>query len=257
MSRCEYQTSRFFIPAKPAIAVRYSSTVSRTTRSCSAPRNPLSRAAISMLAAQPLDVPLPRARERLVEVVDVEDQPPLGRGEDAEVRQVRVPATLHREARARRRAQVLGHDQRRPAIERERRHEHAPVADRHQLRHTGLRLALEQRRPDRPGAAGGSNVACSARGTSLRAALPRATRSATDRCGVGARGVSACASCGATVRGRPGPCRGRHCLGAPVRRGARRALWRAPCRRPRSRVPRSSPHGSAPCRAAPARATCR
>ena len=54
MSRCEYQTSRFFIPAKPAIAVRYSLTVSRTTRSCSAPRNPLSRAAISMLAASRL-----------------------------------------------------------------------------------------------------------------------------------------------------------------------------------------------------------
>jgi hypothetical protein len=44
-----------------------------------------------------LDVPLPRTGERLVEIVDVEHQPPLGRREHAEVRQVRVPAALHRE----------------------------------------------------------------------------------------------------------------------------------------------------------------
>ena len=47
---------------------------------------------------QALDVPLPRSRQRLVEVVEVEHQPPLGRGEHAEVRQVRVAAALHREA---------------------------------------------------------------------------------------------------------------------------------------------------------------
>ena len=54
MSRCAYQTSRFFIPAKLAIAVRYAPTVSSTIRSCSPPRNPLSRAAINMLAANRL-----------------------------------------------------------------------------------------------------------------------------------------------------------------------------------------------------------
>jgi hypothetical protein len=35
---------------------------------------------------QPLDIPLERAGQRLVEVVDVEDQPPLRRGERAEIR---------------------------------------------------------------------------------------------------------------------------------------------------------------------------
>ena len=54
MSRWAYQTSRFFIAAKPAIAVRYSSTVSSTICSWSLTGKPLSRAAISMLAARRL-----------------------------------------------------------------------------------------------------------------------------------------------------------------------------------------------------------
>jgi hypothetical protein len=41
---------------------------------------------------QALDVPLPRARQRLVEVVEVEDQVAVGRGEAAEVREVRIAA---------------------------------------------------------------------------------------------------------------------------------------------------------------------
>ena len=91
-----------------------------------------------------LDIPLPRPRERLVEVVDVEHQPALGRGKRAEVRQVRVTAALHGEARVGRRRQIAGHDQRRTPIEGERRDQHAPVADRHELRHPRLGLALEQ-----------------------------------------------------------------------------------------------------------------
>ena len=50
---------------------------------------------------QPLDVPLERARERLVEVVEVEDHPAVGPGERAEVAQVRVAAQLHLQARRR------------------------------------------------------------------------------------------------------------------------------------------------------------
>ena len=42
----------------------------------------------------PFDVPLPRSRQRLVEVVDVEDLLPFGGGEGAEVGQMRVPAQL-------------------------------------------------------------------------------------------------------------------------------------------------------------------
>ena len=46
---------------------------------------------------EPLDVPLPRPGKGLVEVVDVEDQPALRRGERTEVHQVRVATHLCRE----------------------------------------------------------------------------------------------------------------------------------------------------------------
>ena len=144
MSRCEYHTSRFFIPAKLAIAVRYAPTVSSTIRSCSLRAKAVVARRDQHAHRQALDVPLPRTRQRLVEIVDIEHQPPLRRGEHPEVRQVRIPAALHRQPRPRRRGEVAGHDHRRPAIERERRDQHPPVADRHQLRHARLRLALEQ-----------------------------------------------------------------------------------------------------------------
>ena len=48
-----------------------------------------------------LDVPLPGPRQGLVEVVDVEDEATLRGGEHAEVRQVGVPAGLHRDTRLR------------------------------------------------------------------------------------------------------------------------------------------------------------
>ena len=129
ISRCAYHTSSCFIAANSAIAVRYRPTVSSTIRSCSLARKPLSRAAINMLTARPLNVPLP---------------PPLGRREHPEVRQVRIPAALHRQPRPRRRGKITRHDYRRPAIERKRRHEHPPVADRDQFWDACLSLAFEQ-----------------------------------------------------------------------------------------------------------------
>ena len=96
---------------------------------------------------QPLDVPLERAGQGLVEVVDVEDQPPLRRGERAEVRQVGVPAQLHPQPGGGRPGQIRCHRQRRTAVEGERGHQHPPVPDRHQLRYPRLRLAQQQ--PDR------------------------------------------------------------------------------------------------------------
>ena len=92
---------------------------------------------------EPLDVPLERPGQRLVEVVDAEHQPPVGSRERAEVRQMRVAAELHVQARARRTGEVGRHQGGAAAVERERRDEHAPVADRHQLRHARLRLLLE------------------------------------------------------------------------------------------------------------------
>ena len=44
---------------------------------------------------QPLDVPLERTGQRLIEVVQVEDQPPFGRGEGTEVQQMSITAQLH------------------------------------------------------------------------------------------------------------------------------------------------------------------
>ena len=44
---------------------------------------------------EPLDVPLPRPRQGLVEVVDAEDEIALLGPEDAEVEEMRVTAELH------------------------------------------------------------------------------------------------------------------------------------------------------------------
>ena len=90
----------------------------------------LDRAATAKLAAQALEIPLPRARQGLVEVVDVEDQPAFRGGEPAEVHQVAITAQLHREPSVRRRSQVGGHARRRSTEEAELRLRHPPVADR-------------------------------------------------------------------------------------------------------------------------------
>ena len=93
---------------------------------------------------QPLEIPFERARQRLVEVVDVEHKPPIGRGESTEVRQVRIAAQLHVQTRPRRTLEVCRHQVRRATVERKRRDHHPPVADRHQLRHPRRRLLLQQ-----------------------------------------------------------------------------------------------------------------
>ena len=59
-------------------------------------------------------VPLPGRRQGLVKVVDVEDHRPLRRGEQTEVREVRVATRLHRQSGSRRGSQIRGHDQGRP-----------------------------------------------------------------------------------------------------------------------------------------------
>ncbi len=96
------------------------------------------------------DVVLERAGQRLVEVVEVEEQGALGRGEDAEVGEVRVAAELRREAGPGRVLEVGGHDPRRPAVEGERRDQHAPVAHGHQVGLASGVLFFQQR--DRIGA---------------------------------------------------------------------------------------------------------
>ena len=151
ISRREYHTSRFFMAANSDMAVAVPPTVSSTIRACVLGAEAVVARGDQHARRQPLDVPLPRPGQRLVEVVDVEHQPPLGRGEHAEVRQVRVPAALDGQPRSRRRREVAGHDQRRAAIERERRDEHAAVADRHQLGDTRRPPAARAARPGRAG----------------------------------------------------------------------------------------------------------
>ena len=89
---------------------------------------------------QALEIPLPRARQGLVEVIDVEDQPAFRGGEPAEVHQVPITAKLHREPSARRRSQIGGHARRRSTEEAELRLCHPPVADRQELGHPALPL---------------------------------------------------------------------------------------------------------------------
>ena len=45
---------------------------------------------------EPLEVPFPWGRQRLVEIIDVEDDISLRRGEAAEIQQMSVAASLHR-----------------------------------------------------------------------------------------------------------------------------------------------------------------
>ena len=137
---------------------------------------------------EPLDIPLERPRQRLVEVVRVEHEPPVRGRVHPEVREVRVAAQLHVQPRPRHAREIRGHDVRRPAIERERRDQHPPVPDRHELLHPRLRLLLEQL--DRVGANRRRLPrGVGPRGTSARAALPLATRSATVKCATGSSGA--------------------------------------------------------------------
>jgi hypothetical protein len=85
--------------------------------------------------SQPLEIPLPRCRQRLVEVVDVKNDPPLRRSEPAEVHQMAIAARLHVDAGRRRVRKIRRHDGRGAAVERERRLHHPPVSERQKLRH--------------------------------------------------------------------------------------------------------------------------
>ena len=128
----------------------------------------LSRQATTKLAPEALDVPLPRRRQRLVEVVDREDHAPLRRGEPAEVAQVRVTAALDPDPETGvddRSAAIARADS---AVEGERRADHAAVAQREEFGHPtllgrqhrvdGVR-PLGRRLPGRMGLAGTSRAA--------------------------------------------------------------------------------------------------
>ena len=107
-------------------------------------RRPAALAADDVEAcAEALDVPLPRARGRLVEVVDVKDEVPLRAREEPEVVHVRVAAGLHANAGGRGRREIRRHHGRRASKERERRFGHPCMADRPELGNTRRRLPLQ------------------------------------------------------------------------------------------------------------------
>ena len=90
-----------------------------------------------------LDVPLPGSGKGLVEVVDVQHQAAVRGGEDPEVREVGVAACLDAQPGLGGLREVHRHDRRRATIERERRGQHPPVADRNELLDAALGLVLE------------------------------------------------------------------------------------------------------------------
>ena len=96
MSSRAYQTSRLRIAGELAhrlpVAARGRADQRRRAVVRSKPR---SRPAIAKLAASRFTSHSHGPGQRLVEVVDVEDELALGRGEHAEVGEVGVPAELH------------------------------------------------------------------------------------------------------------------------------------------------------------------
>ena len=106
--------------AASAMCSRYARTDGVTISShCVRLESPIARDDVQA-AREPLDVPFPRAGNRLVEVVDVEHEAAFGRRELPEVGDVRVTTGLHPQPGDGRRGEVHRHDRGRTSEERER-----------------------------------------------------------------------------------------------------------------------------------------
>jgi hypothetical protein len=93
---------------------------------------------------QPLEVPFPRARRHLVEIVQIEDQLAFRRRKAAEVQQMRIAADRKRDTRIGRTAQIMGLQDRASPIEGERRHGHPSVAKRNERVDTASAVGLQK-----------------------------------------------------------------------------------------------------------------
>ncbi len=157
---CVYQVVSVSISGEPAHEVAVGAGARERDGARLLPPEAVAASGDDEAGDEPLDVPLERTRQRLVEVVDVEDERALRRAVQAEVEQVGVPAQLHLEVGARARGEVGGHDRGSAAVEAERVLQHARVADgQERLEPVGL-LGGDDR--DRVGA--------------IRLGLPRAER---------------------------------------------------------------------------------
>ena len=85
-----------------------------------------------------LEIPFPWGRQGLVEIVDVEQNIALRRGEAPEIHQVAIAAGLHMDAGDRGLGEIRRHDRRGAAIEGEGRLEHSAITDRQQPGHAAL-----------------------------------------------------------------------------------------------------------------------
>ena len=145
---------------------------------------------------KPFDIPLPRARQCLVEVVDVEDKVSLGRCVQAEVRDMSVAAQLRGKPGIRGGRQVGGHQQRRAAKE----CKSAMAAFGRIAPAASPRSAT---RPATPAGRTGFGRSCAATksasadlGSTDRRPLPRSCRSCTDA----VNQIPSARSCGAALR---------------------------------------------------------
>ena len=99
---------------------------------------------------EPLDVPLPGSGQSFIEVVDVEEDVALRRGEATEIHKMSVATGLYTKSGRRGRRQIGRHDRGRAAIEGERRLGHTREADRDQFRDStfvGLAQKLDRIAP--------------------------------------------------------------------------------------------------------------
>ena len=128
-----------------------------------------------------------------------------GRGEEAEVDEVRVAADLDGDAAERQRGDVRGHHQRPAAEEGEGRGAHPPVAHRDQLRDAGRGLAPGAGSTGSGRSAAAVQPARAEGGTRFRAAAPAALRSSRRMTGVDMAGHLPRPSAPASALRRLGP----------------------------------------------------
>src|SRR5215471_18947095 len=142
-SMCAYHTSRVRWSAKSIMRLRYD----RTLASAASRMSPLLKSLLRgdhEARGEPFHVPFPGRGQRLVEVVDVEGEAPLRRGEAAKIEQVAVAARLDMKPGGRRLREIRGHDRRCPPKEGEGGLEHAAPAYGDQLRRAPLVRGLEE-----------------------------------------------------------------------------------------------------------------
>ena len=145
-----YQTSRWLSPAKPRIPWRYSRTHAFTSRRRRSGRKPDVAPRDLHAGRHPLDVPLPRPGEGLVEVIWAEYESAIRSCKPPEVGDVSIAARLHDDTRVRGRRQVRRHDRRRSTVEHEWGDEHPSIPDRDEFLYARGRLGRQHRDRIRP-----------------------------------------------------------------------------------------------------------